>query len=158
MNAVEIEEAISSGSLPWDGMKIRARIDALEKDARRLRNTRSEMSDEQYKLQARDLYSNMRASWERALEEVGLSHVVMRHRDEIKAGNGNIQKLSALNADACDAWYREYSKCCDYVSAHDSSRGRNQEMPEPEEIIQDVEALNTWVRDLRSAQNSVGND
>lgn len=149
---------IVNDSLPWDGMKIKARIDALEKDALRLRNTRSETSDEQYKLQARDLYSNMRASWERALEEVGLSHVVMRHRDEIKAGNGNIQKLSALDADACDAWYSEYSKCCDYVSAHDSSRGRNQEMPEPGEVIQDVEALNAWVRDLRTAQNSVRNN
>lgn len=146
---------IVNDSLPWDGMKIMARIDALEKDARRLRNTRSEMSDEQYKLGARDLYSNMRASWERALEEVGLSHVVMRHRDEIKAGNGNIQKLSALDAETCDVWYGEYSKCCDYINAHDSSRGRNQEMPEPEEVIQDVEALTSWVRELKAAQNSI---
>ena len=149
---------IVNDSLPWDGMKIMARIDALEKDARRLRNTRSEMSDEKYKSEARDLYSNMRASWERALEEVGLSHVVMRHRDEIKAGNGNIQNLSALDASACDAWYGEYSKCCDYVSAHDSSRGRNQEMPDPEGIIHDVETLNTWVKSLKSAQKSLRNN
>ncbi len=144
---------VVNDNLPWDGMKIMARIDALEKEARKLSNSRNSLSDEDYKSKARDFYSITRASWERALEEVGLSHVIMRHRDYINVKN--INNLSALDIEACEAWYKAWSRCCDYVSAHDGSRGRNQSMPEPDKLIQDVGNLASWVKHIKEAHKNI---
>lgn len=140
-------------SLPWDGMKIAARIDALEKEARQLQSDRSNLTEEGYRSAARQFYSRLRASWERGLEEVGLAHTVMRHRDYINAKN--IKKISVLEESDCDIWQENFGKCCDFVEAHDGSRGRNQTLPEPDVLLSDVATLNKWVRDLKDKQKAL---
>jgi len=138
--------------LPWDGMKILARIDALEKKARTLRQARAQMDDEAYKREARYVYDDLRAAWERALEEVAFAHVVMRHRDYIKAKE--LIRVSALTEQDCNEWTRNYETCHSLIAGHDGSRGRNRSMPEPDEILKDVQALDTWVRTLKQRQNT----
>ncbi len=140
-------------SLPWDGMKIKARIDALEKEARKLGRDRNDLTDEEYKNKARNFYSKLRSSWERALEEVGLSHTVMRHRDYINPKN--LKNISALDAAFCEAWSENYSKCCDYVDAHDGSRQRNITLPEPNVLLDDVTLLSDWVNGLKEKHKSL---
>lgn len=139
-------------SLPWDGMKIAARIDALEKEARQLQGNRANLTEEEYRSAARQFYSKLRASWERGLEEVGLAHTVMRHRDYINAKN--IKKISVLSESDCDTWQENFGKCCDFVEAHDGSRGRNQTLPEPDVLLSDVSILSKWVKDLKEKQKS----
>ena len=140
-------------SLPWDGMKIMARIDALEKDAREIARNRIHLTDEEYKAEARSFYSKLRTSWERALEEVGLAHTVMRHRDYINPKSLN--NISALELSDCREWNRNYGICCDYVEAHDGSRGRNQAMPEPDILIDDVASLLSWVSSLKEKHKAI---
>ncbi len=140
-------------SLPWDGMKISARIDALEKEARDLSRRRSDLTEEEYKSIARSFYSKLRTSWERALEEVGLSHTVMRHRDYINPKN--LKNISALDVSDCEVWSGNFSSCCDYVEAHDASRGRNQALPEPDVLISDVQSLSGWVTGLKEKHKAI---
>jgi len=140
-------------SLPWDGMKIKARIDALEKEAREIARARNDLTEEEYKTVARSFYSKLRTSWERALEEVGLSHTVMRHRDYINPKSLN--NISALELADCQEWSRNYGVCCDYVEAHDGSRGRNQTMPEPDVLNNDVVSLSSWVSSLKEKHKAI---
>lgn len=142
-----------NADLPWDGMKIAGRVDALEKQARALLQVRAHKDEETYKREARHFYDDLRAAWERALEEVAFAHVVMRHRDYIRGRD--LVRVSALTEQDCLSWSTNFGKCSDYVAAHDGSRGRNRAMPEPEELLQDVGALNTWVRSLRDRQRAV---
>ncbi len=141
---------IVNDSLPWDGMKILARIDALEKEARNLNNNRSSMTDEIYKNSAKQFYSKLRASWERALEEIGLSNTVMRHRDYINSKELN--KISALEQTDCKIWKDNFSKCCNFVEAHDAARGRNLTLPEPNVLLSDTITLKTWVETVKNKQ------
>ena len=67
-----------NAELPWSGMKIAARVDSLEKQARSLLHVRAHEDEETYKREARHFYDDLRAAWERALKEVAFAHVVMR--------------------------------------------------------------------------------
>ena len=142
-----------NSELPWSGMKIAARTDSLEKQARGLLAVRANEDEETYKREARHFYDDLRAAWERALEEVAFAHVVMRHRDYIKVQD--LPRVTALTEQDCQSWSANFGKCCGLMAGHDESRGRNRGMPEPEELLQDVAALNSWVRDLRERQKHV---
>jgi hypothetical protein len=142
-----------NSDLPWGGMKIVQRIDALEKRARALLVVRGNEDEDTYKREARHFYDDLRAAWERALEEIAFSHVVMRHRDYIMVKE--LFRVAALNLQDCQNWGDNYGRCCGLMAGHDESRGRNRAMPEPEELLQDVAALNTWVRNLKERQNDL---
>jgi hypothetical protein len=136
--------------LPWDGMKIAERVDTLEKRARAMIPIRAQKDEEAYKRDAGHFYDDLRAAWERALEEVAFAHVVMRHRDYIRGKD--LVRVSALTEKDCKSWTDNFGKCSDHIAGHDGSRGRNRAMPEPDELLQDVQALDAWVRDLKARQ------
>lgn len=143
---------IINSDLPWDGMKVLARVDSLEKRARDFIQARASTDDELYKREARYFYDDLRASWERALEEIAFVHVVMRHRDYINPKK--LVRVSALTEPDCRSWTDNFEKCCDYIAGHDGSRGRNRAMPEPNELLKDVQGLGAWVRDLDRRQKA----
>ena len=138
--------------LPWDGMKIAERVDHLEKRARAMVAVRAREDEETYKRDARYFYDDLRAAWERALEEVAFAHVIMRHRDYIRSRD--LLRVSAMTEQHCNSWTDNFEKCCDLIAGHDGSRGRNRAMPEPGELLQDVQALDGWVRGLRERQKT----
>lgn len=142
-----------NADLPWSGMKIAARVDTLEKRARAMVQVRASKDEEEYKLEAKHFYDDLRAAWERALEEVAFAHVVMRHRDYINVKD--LSRVAALTERDCQSWNDNFAKCCDLMAGHDESRGRNRAMPEPEELSRDVQALNTWVLDLKDRQKTI---
>jgi hypothetical protein len=141
-----------NADLPWEGMKIAERVDAMEKQARGLIQVRAQKDEESSKRDARHFYDDLRAAWERALEEVAFAHVVMRHRDYIRGRD--LVRVSALTPEDCKSWSDNFARCSDHIAGHDGSRGRNRAMPEPEEILRDVQALDVWVRDLRERQKA----
>jgi hypothetical protein len=124
--------------------------------ANSLRKERSNLADQDYKIKAEYFYSKLRASWERALEEIGLAHTVMRHRDYINPKN--IKKISALDLNDCDNWLNHYGKCCTYTESHDGSRGRNKTMPEPDQLLLDVKSLKDWSDTIKDKHNKIPNN
>ena len=124
--------------LPWDGMKIAERVDNLEKRARALLLVRAREDEETYKREGSHFYDDLRAAWERALEEVAFAHVVMRHRDYIRGRD--LLRVSALTEQDCHSWSDNFGRCCDLIGGHDGSRGRNRAMPEPDELLRNVQS------------------
>ena len=119
-----------NSDLPWEGMKIAERVDAMEKRARGLIQVRAQ-KDEKSPTSATPGISTttLRAAWERALEEVAFAHVVMRHRDYIRGRD--LVRVSALTQEDCKSWSDNFARCSDHIAGHDGSRGRNRAMPEP---------------------------
>ena len=144
---------IVNADLPWEGMKLPERIHKLEQRARDLSPLRAQGDDETYKLAARHFYDDLRAAWERGLEEVAFAHVIMRHRDQIKPKD--LPNVSALTRQDCQLWTNNFDKCCGFMAGHDQSRGRNRATPEPDELLRDAQALGTWVRSLRDRQKTI---
>ena len=144
---------IVGDGLPWQGKSIEDRIDKLEKSCREAQTLYTNNQDDEYRQQAASIYNNLRASWERGLEDIAFSRVVQRHRDYINAKD--LKKVTVLSEADCDSFHAGFKKCCDIVDAHDPSSARNGEVPPPNEIFQDIQALKDWSSSLKDRQKRV---
>lgn len=144
---------IVADGMPWKAQRVEERIDNLEKDARAAKVLYVSDQQEDYNREAASIYSNLRASWERGLEDVAFFRVIQRHRDYIDTKN--LKKASILTEADCDAFHAGFKKCSDLVDAHDPSSGRNADAPPPSELIQDIQALKDWVTSLRGRQKKI---
>lgn len=138
--------------LPWAAAGVRQRIDELEKAARAAKKLYDAHDDDGYKKAVNALYSDLRATWERALEDVVFAGVIVRHRDYINTKDLN--KVTALEPSDIQQFQRSFKKCCDFTDAHDPSRGRDIEPPEPGIVLQDVQDLRSWSEALRTKMNA----
>ena len=139
--------------LPWKAQSVEDRLDRLEKAARGAQGLHDRNEEDAYESEVARIYSNLRATWERALEDIAFFRVVQRHRDYINAKD--LKKVSVLTEPDCDAFAAGYKKCCDIVDAHDPSSGRNASAPPPADVIQDIQALKNWTASLRARQKQV---
>jgi len=139
--------------LPWKAKSVEDRIDKLEKEAREAQLLYESDDEEAYGNAAAKIYDNLRASWERGLEDVALFRVVQRHRDYINTKE--LKKITVLDDADCDAFHAGFQKCCDVVDAHDPSKARNADPPPPSEIMEDIQALKEWVESIRARQKVI---
>lgn len=144
---------IVSDGLPWKAQKIEDRIDKLEKEARQAKLLYDNHQEEEYSHRAVSIYNKLRASWERALEDIAFFRIIQRHRDYIETKN--LKKVTVINESDCDAFRIGFKKCCDMVDAHDPSRARNAEAPPPNDILKDISVLKDWVTSLRDRQKNI---
>nr|WIE93427.1 AAA family ATPase [Mesorhizobium sp. WSM4875] len=144
---------IVTDGLPWQHASLKDRIDKLEKDARAARALYDANDEEAYREAAVRIYSRLRASWERGLEDVVFAGVILRHRDYLDTKN--LKKITAVEAADVDVYRNNFKKCSDLVEAHDPSRGRDGAVPPPDEIMTDIKALYDWASSIRDKQKSV---
>ena len=144
---------IVNDDLPWRASGVRDRIDKLEKEARKAKTLYEADNDEDYRLAAHRIYDRLRAAWERALEDIVFAGVILRHRDYINTKGLN--RVTALDGDDVTAFNAGFKKCCDYVEAHDASRGRDSDPPDPTDLMEDIQSLNEWSTELRAKMNAV---
>jgi energy-coupling factor transporter ATP-binding protein EcfA2 len=144
---------IVTDGLPWQHASLKDRIDKLEKDARAARALYDANDEEAYREAAVRIYSRLRASWERGLEDVVFAGVILRHRDYLDTKN--LKKITAVEAADVDVYRNNFKKCSDLVEAHDPSRGRDGAVPPPDEIMADIKALSDWASSIRDKQKAV---
>ncbi len=142
-----------SDGLPWKGKGTEDRIDKLEKEARAAKKLYDSNQEEEYEVETTDIYNRLRASWERALEEIVFFRVVQRHRDYIDTKG--LKKVTVLTEADCDTFHAAFKKCSDIVDAHDASSGRNGAAPAPAEMLQDIETFRDWTASLRDRQKKI---
>lgn len=136
--------------LPWKGARLRERLDTLEKSASAAKKLYDAGEEDEYERAAFRIYDELRASWERGLEDVVFAQVVVRHRDYVNTKR--LKAVTVFTEDDANIAHSAYQKCCDYVRSHDPSRGRDASAPPPSDIIADIETLKTWEKDLRDRQ------
>lgn len=144
---------IVGDGLPWDHAGVKARVDRLEKDQRAAKSLYDANDEEAYRSTAVRLYGYLRATWERALEEIVFAGVLIRHRDYIDTKN--LKKVTALAESDAEAFRSAFKKCSDIIEAHDPSRVRNEEPPVPSEILGDINTLSAWADSLRARQKAI---
>ncbi len=139
--------------LPWIGMRIEQRLDELGKRSRAAKSLFDAHKDDEYNKEVEHIYSDLRATWERALEDVAFQRTVIRHRDYINTKD--LKKVSVLTEVDCEDFRKHFDRCSDVVNSHDRSTGRNPEHPEPTELLSDIKNLEDWVRSLRDRHKSL---
>lgn len=139
--------------IPWIARNIEQRIATLEKELSASKMAYSTKKDYEYADMVRTLYDRLRATCERALEDVAFSGIVLRHRDWIPV-NHTLKKVLALDAAMCDVLINLHGKCSNITEAHDLSRARNAPVPSPDEIAADIKTLKDWVHAVKEKQKA----
>lgn len=130
---------IADPDLPFEGKSASKRIGALKAQQQLIAKLHKDGEEQEYRKQVMDAYVRLRMTWERAVEEVLLRGVVIRFRKGVET-----QRLAGVVVD--DEDYAKISagmsKCSNY--AHDKALEGGIAIPDPDELLADINALETW--------------
>lgn len=135
---------------PWDALKTADRIKALKGRIPHLAKQHSE-NEEDYRVQARTTYLDMRKAWERLIEEWLIRGIVERFGRGVKPTNVRYlidttdEDVATINAamDKC-------SKCC-----HDTATELGASYPDIDELSQDIAEFETYFQQLKKRRNAL---
>lgn len=130
---------VTDPDLPFEGMNTKARVGYLRNKHPQIKKLFDTGDELEHRKQTADAYRQLRIAWERAIEEVLLRSVVLRFRKGVET-----QRLAGVmveDADyvTVDTWM---SKCSNF--AHDQALLGGVEVPEPEELLADINELEKW--------------
>lgn len=130
---------IADPDLPFEGMNTKARVGYLRNKQPQIKKLYQSGDELEHRKQTADAYRQLRIAWERAIEEVLFCSVVLRFRKGIEAN-----RLSGVVVEDSDyaTVERWMSKCSNY--AHDEALLGGVEVPDPEELLADINALEEW--------------
>lgn len=140
--------------LDWDASNVRQRISALHKEVTNLRQ-RSKSGD--FTADAdlvdalRHCYSKLRSTWERAVEEVLLDGVVERMEPPVHTKK--LKSLLKITAEDVNTVEAAMTKCSRLTEAHDDPNVTPDACPTIDEFEADVNALKSWVKEVRNRRS-----
>jgi hypothetical protein len=134
---------ISENSEPWVA-DINARITSLRDRAKTL-GIVTDFDTDDYRRQAKDFYSDLRESWERAVEEVVLAKTVERFVPDVMTGR--LKEVNVTDEDYRTIFFA--MKRASERSGHDMSAGRNLPLPKPDEMEADLKTLDDFRIDYK---------
>jgi hypothetical protein len=130
---------IADPELPFEGKNASKRIGALKAQHQLIAKLYKDGEEQEHHRQTVDAYVRLRMTWERAVEEVLLREVVLRFRKGVET-----QRLAGVVVD--DEDYAKIcagmTKCSNY--AHDKALAGGIAIPEPDELLADINALEAW--------------
>lgn len=129
---------IRENSEPWVA-DLKARIEMLRKRVNELKSVTDYDTDE-YRRQAKDFYSDLRESWERAVEEEVLAKTVVRFVPDVMTGR--LKEVTVTDEDYRTIFFAV--KRASERSGHDMSAGRDIPQPSPHEMEEDLKVLHEF--------------
>ncbi|MCC4620296.1 AAA family ATPase [Xanthomonas cassavae CFBP 4642] len=130
---------VADPDLPFEGKTASKRINALKAQHQGIEKLYKDGEEQEHKRQTIDAYFRLRMAWERAVEEVLLHQVILRFRKGVET-----QRLAGVIVEDDD--YARVTagmtKCSNY--AHDKALMGGVAVPEPNELLVDIMALETW--------------
>ena len=143
----QIGAGVCDAELPWVATKVSKRIKHLKKLCQEADKISRNGNREEYEKEAGHIYGLLREAWERGLEEVLLGGVVERFRASIQTQQ--IGKIADITLEDCNAVEVAMTKSSKWLTGHDQAPAAKQDIPEPIELKQDIEALENWVSTIR---------
>ena len=129
---------IDDAQKPRQMKNVTERLTEIEVDSKSLNGLGYDHTDEQFRTPIVSLYTQMRDTWERIVEEILLNRVVQRFRPEIMT-----QRLeeACIDPESDYPLIFEGMKRCSHYSGHDHAESLPTELPKADEIAQDIKAL-----------------
>ena len=143
---------VSSSQLPWVAMSVKKRIGVLNDMWQRAEKLHRTATREKYEREAVYIYGRLRETWERALEEVLLGGVVERFRNSVESQR--VRHLSDITDEDCSALGEGMTKSSRWLAGHDQAAAENVSVPNPDELQEDISALEVWVSRINRRRKS----
>lgn len=133
--------------LPYDMRRHPERIAQHRADHQRIAANFNNPPGDDERLAIRNAYDDLRVTIEVGIEDTILNGTVVRFRDNISVG-----RLDGVMT-VQDAEYREvqrlHDKCCRNVRAHSHAAGQQRAVTQPQELLQDIDAVHTLLQGIR---------
>lgn len=140
---------IRENSEPWVA-DLNARIEALRKRVKELKSV-TDFDTDAYRRQAKDFYSDLRESWERAVEEVVFRKTVQRFVPDVMTQR--LREVTFTNEDYRTIYFA--MKRVSERSGHDMSAGRDLPQPSPTEMEADLKVLDDFRIELDKRKKAI---
>lgn len=134
--------------IPWVAMTVKDRIKYLNGRAQEAQKLFNDHGDHVYRPVAKELYGQLRETWERAIEEVLLNKAVLRFGRAIETKR--LKVISDITEADLALVDKHMSKCSLYV--HDQPAEVNEPIPSSDELKADIKALEEWVSTMRKSR------
>lgn len=144
---LSIGAGVCAEELPWVALPIKKKIGFLKKQYQDAEKLHRDGHQSAYEKDASFVYGLLREAWERALEEVLLGGVVERFRPGVQTQQ--VAQIADITDDDCNTLNAAMAKCSKWLPGHDQAAAARAEIPEPSVLKADIEALETWVSDIR---------
>ncbi|MEW7986907.1 MAG: AAA family ATPase [Candidatus Thiodiazotropha sp.] len=148
---LSIGAGVCAEELPWVALPIKKKIGFLKKQYQNAEKLNRDGHQTAYEKEASYIYGLLREAWERGLEEVLLGGVVERYRPSVQTQQ--VTKISDITDDDCKVLNAAMTKCSKWLSGHDQAAAARAAIPEPDILKTDIEALETWVTNVRKRRN-----
>lgn len=142
---------VSNDDQPWIAKKVKERITALELQLKAV-SPNLATDSEGRRIQAKQFYTDLRETWERAVEEVVLGGVVERFGTDVKT-----QSLKVV--DFSDPDYRVIffaMKRASEHSGHDQAAGKQVDPPDKSQMEADLVELKSFIAAYRKKAEAAG--
>lgn len=141
---------VTENSEPWIA-DVNARITSLRARAAALKEA-GDFSSEEYRRQSKDFYSDLRETWERAVEEVVLNKTVERFVPDVMTLR--LREVMVTHEDYRTIFFAV--KRASERSGHDMPAARNLPPPSPDEMLADLVVLDEFRVDYRKRRKELG--
>ena len=134
---------VTDPDLPFEGMNTKDRVGYLRNMQQFVKKVYKSGDEKEHRRFTADAYRQLRIAWERAIEEVLFCSVVVRFRKGIET-----QRLSRVSVEEGDIATVDHwmTKCSNY--AHDQALLGGVEVPDPDELLNDIHALDDWRKQI----------
>ncbi|MCK4578821.1 MAG: ATP-binding protein, partial [Candidatus Marinimicrobia bacterium] len=138
--------------VPWAAMKVGARIGRLKDWLQTTEATHRRGEIDEYEIEARRIYGRLREAWERAAEEVLLNGVVTRFDPAIHTQQ--LSRVADITPGDIQIIDQGMTKSSRFLEGHDEAGAVADPVPSPNELRQDITALEDWVRGVRQRRRN----
>lgn len=125
--------------LPWGHKSYKERLEKLGQEQRLLARNWTTYPNEQQCMKMGELYSQLRATIERAVQDVIFNGVIVRYRNYVNLKN--LGGVVGFTRTECDEVSRLVKACHDATIAHDAPSAKNSSAPDATQLGKDIAAL-----------------
>jgi energy-coupling factor transporter ATP-binding protein EcfA2 len=137
--------------LPWVALPVKKKIGQLKNARQAADKLFRDGHQDAYEKEAKHLYGLLREAWERGLEEVLLCGIVERFRPSVQTQQ--ITKVADITDEDCQTLEAAMTKCSRWLPGHDQAAAARAPVPEPTELKDDIDALDTWITTIRKRRS-----
>lgn len=133
--------------LPYDMRRHNERIGQHRADQQRIAAMFNNPPGDNERLAVRNAYDDLRVTLEVGIEDTILNGTVVRFRDGISVGR--LDGVMVVQEAEFREVQRLHDKCCRNVRAHSHAAGQQRAVTQPDELLRDLEAVNTLFQGIR---------
>jgi hypothetical protein len=131
------------GETPWDAMTVKDRLGKLQVHLAEAKAAETSGDAEGYRAKVARFYGRLRATWERAVEELLFNQVVCRYERAVQTTR---LRGVAVDQDAVKTVFEAMNRCSNIIDAHDHAAAASVPMPSLADMETDLGALRDFVK------------